>query len=110
MELIKKYKDADDVAFVAIQTVFEGFDANTPEKAWACGKKYGLKIPIGHDGENGVRSKIMQGYQTRGTPWSIVIDRAGVVRANNFHFEFEEACTLIDALRQEKKEGGASAK
>lgn len=103
-KLVTHYKDADDVAFVAIQTVFEGFQQNTPEKAWACAKKYDLEIPFGHAGPEGARAAMMSRYGMRGTPWAAVIDAKGIVRANDFFIPPEKAITLIDRLRKEAKE------
>lgn len=101
-ELVGRYKDADDVAFVAVQTVFEGFQANTPEKAWLCAKKYGLTIPFGHDGREGAPSRLVASYRTGGTPWMVILDKQGVVRANTYVMDTEDAAALIEALRKEE--------
>ena len=57
------------VVFLAIQTVFEGYDSNTFDKMVETQKKYALKIPFGHDAGDAGKSiaKIMTNYQTRGT-------------------------------------------
>ncbi len=97
--LIGEYRDADDVAFVAVQTVFEGYSTNTPGRAWDTAREYALEIPVGHDGSDGRRSSIMQRYRTGGTPWVIIIDKQGRVRYNDFHIGLAKAHTMIDALR-----------
>ena len=98
-QLIKEYDTADDVSFVAIQTVFEGFSTNTPERAWETARDYELDIPFGHDGTAGRRSILMQRYRTGGTPWVIIVDKQGTVRFNDFHIPLDRARALIDELR-----------
>ena len=98
--LVKRYARDDGVAFVAVQTVFEGFVQNTAERAWATAKRHKLDIPFGHSGSARARPKIMTGYRTRGTPWMIVIDREGKVRFSNFHIQTDQAVDLIDKLKK----------
>jgi len=99
--MIDKYTRADDVAFVAVQTVFEGYGTNTPAAARRTARQYDLKIPVGHDGSSGRRSVLMGRYRTGGTPWTVIIDKSGVVRFNDFHANVAAASTLIDRLRAE---------
>ncbi|MFB3139045.1 MAG: peroxiredoxin family protein, partial [Phycisphaerales bacterium] len=84
LQLISSYDDTDDVAFVAVQTTFEGFAANSAQRAWETARRYKLDIPIGHDGSAQKRSTLMQRYRTGGTPWVIIIDKQGIVRRNGF--------------------------
>ena len=98
-QLIKDYQSADDVSFVAVQTVFEGFSTNTAQRAWDTAREYGLDIPVGHDGSDGRRSTIMRRYRTGGTPWVIIIDKKGIVRFNDFHVPADRAHVIIDRLR-----------
>ncbi|MCH7597241.1 MAG: TlpA family protein disulfide reductase [Planctomycetes bacterium] len=97
-KMIERYKGQSAVAFVAVQTTFEGFSVNSAKVAETVGQQYGLKIPIGHTGSDGKRSGLMERYRTGGTPWIIVIDRDGVVRFNDFHLPLEEGAKLIDRL------------
>lgn len=99
--LSEQYADADDVAFVAVQTTFEGFSSNTAQRAKEMGERYELDIPIGHSGSNGRRSKLMQAYRTGGTPWTIVIDKQGIVRFNDFHLTPEQGTRMIERLRKQ---------
>ncbi len=99
-QLIKTYAGVDDVSFVAVQTVFEGFSTNTARRAWETAREYELDIPVGHDGTAGRRSLFMQRYRTGGTPWVVIIDKQGIVRFNGFHIRAERARTLIDELRR----------
>ncbi len=98
----KRYEKADDVAFVAIQTVFEGFGSNPPKRVKEMAKRYDFTIPMGHSGKRNEKSLLMKNYRTGGTPWVIIIDKKGVVRYNDFHISPEAAEELIDKLRQEK--------
>ena len=98
--MIDRYKDADDVAFVAVQTVFEGFSTNTADRAWETARGYKLTVPVGHSGTDNRRSVLMQRYRTGGTPWVVIIDKQGVVRFNDFRITPDRAQKIIDELRQ----------
>lgn len=93
------YEGDDKVAFVAIQTVFEGFSANPPSKVSEMAKRYGFSFPMGHSGSKGKRSVLMRNYRTGGTPWTIIIDQEGLVRYNDYHIKPEQAVKLIDSLK-----------
>ncbi len=97
-KLIASYKNNKDVEFVAVQTTFEGYHTNTFESAQRTAKQYELNIPIGHSGTAGKRSQLMRDYRTGGTPWTIIIDQAGVVQYNDFHIKVAQATDLIDKL------------
>lgn len=92
-KMVEALKDNDNVAFLAIQTVFEGYHENTYEKMLETQKKYGLKIPFGHDaGDDGKsRSNFMKNYQTGGTPWFIFIDQNNEVVFAGFHINADAA-------------------
>lgn len=93
----ERFKDEPAVEFVAIQTVFEGFEVNTLDRAREIATQYDLQIPIGHDaGLNGLRSAVMTHYHTGGTPWTIIIDRDRVVRFNDFHIKPQSAIEMIE--------------
>ena len=70
-KMVEALKSNESVAFLAVQTVFEGHDSNTFEKMVETQKQYNLMIPFGHDaGDDGKSiSNIMKNYQTGGTPW-----------------------------------------
>ncbi len=97
-KLIDHYENNDEVAFVAVQTVFEGFGTNTVEAAKSTANRYALTIPVGHSGSPAKRSAVMQRYRTGGTPWTVVIGRDGVVQYNDFHIQPRQAIALIDRL------------
>ncbi len=98
--MVERFKDAEDVAFVAVQTVFEGFSTNTADRAWETAREYKLTIPVGHSGKDNRRSVLMQRYRTGGTPWVVIIDKHGVVRFNAFRITPDRAQKMIDELRQ----------
>jgi thiol-disulfide isomerase/thioredoxin len=102
---LKKMVDAlegnDKVAFLAIQTVFEGYEENTYEKIIETQRRYDLKIPFGHDaGDDGKsRSNVMANYQTGGTPWFILIDRHDAVVFADFHLNVDGAIQFLKELK-----------
>jgi len=98
---INNFKGEKDVSFVAVQTVFEGASVNTPARAWSTAKKYDLKIPVGHSGDEKTSPPLMRNYRTGGTPWTIIIGRNGKVRYNDFHIEPAAAIKLIEGLLKE---------
>lgn len=95
--VMSRFADNNDVAFVAIQTVFEGFSSNTFEHAKEAAKKYKLTIPIGQSGEDGVRSPVMGRYRSGGTPWVVIVDGDGTVHYNDFRVQIDQAEKLIRA-------------
>ncbi|WP_246160915.1 peroxiredoxin family protein [Maribacter flavus] len=101
---LKKMVDAlegnDKVAFLAVQTVFEGHHANTYEKMIETQKQYDLKIPFAHDaGDDGEsRSNIMTNYRTGGTPWFILIDQNNNVVFADFHLNADAAIQVLKSV------------
>ena len=105
-KMVEKCDGDDEVAVVAVQTVFEGSHTNTAENGLKCAKKFGLKIPFGFGGSKEVRSEIMRAYQTRGTPWTIVIGPKGIVHHSDFRGTEEKMTGLIDKLKKDAKPAG----
>lgn len=98
---IEMFHDATDVSFIAVQTVFEGFEVNTSAKAQETAERYQLIIPVGHDtGPDNSGSVLMRRYRTGGTPWTVVIGKDGFVHFNDFHASTGPICQLIDLLRR----------
>jgi len=96
------FKDDKEVQCLTVQTVFEGFHTNTSQKALAMAKKYDLSgIPVGHSGNRNKRSEIMANFNTRGTPWTIIIGKDGIVKYNSFHIQPSAAIKLIDELKKQ---------
>ena len=99
---LKKISDEfnanDDIAFFVIQTVFEGFTTNTEDKIADTRKKYDLDLPFAHDDGGGKGSALMRDYQTRGTPWHIIIDKQGRVVFCGFHVDPEKTIASLKQL------------
>jgi len=99
---LKKMKqEFPEVNFIAIQTVFEGFSTNTKKRAITAVNSFGLDIPIGHDGTAGKPSPLMRRYRAGGTPWTVIIDKKGVVRFNGFRLTVEQGKELLMMLEVE---------
>lgn len=98
----KRFHDDDDVVFIAVQTVFEGFGTNTAEAALEDVEEFGLDIPMGHDaGPDNRHSTLMTRYRSGGTPWTVIIDPEGIVQFNGFRIQAKEATALIDRLLEQ---------
>lgn len=100
-KLVKHYEKDSEVQFAAVQTVFEGFGANTVARGHTCARKFDLEIPFGHSGKRGEVSRLMQRYRTGGTPWTIIIGKGRKVRFNDFRIDRAQAIRLIDRLKGE---------
>jgi len=99
------YMRDEDVKFIAIQTVFEGWATNTPERWKGVANKFGLQdLPFAHSGSEHQRSQVMIDYKSRGTPWTIIIGKDGKVKFNAFHIKPQSAIALIDKLKNEAVE------
>ena len=100
-KMVKALDGNRKVTFLAIQTVFEGFEANTYEKMVETQKQYDLKIPFGHDaGDDGrSRSNIMTNYRIGGTPWFIFIDKHNNVVFADFHINVEAAIKFLKEIQ-----------
>lgn len=91
----------DKVVFLAIQTVFEGYEINTFDKMLATQKQYDLKIPFGHDAgkDDKSQSNILTNYKTGGTPWIIFIDTHNNVVYSDFHLYTSSAIDFLETIR-----------
>lgn len=98
--LTDKYSEDDSVAFVAIQTTFEGYHTNTDDKLAAMAKRYELSIPFGQSAGDSGTPEIMRSYRTGGTPWVVIIDREGRVQFNDYHVKPAQAEKIIDRLKK----------
>lgn len=100
-KMVDALEDNDAIVFMAIQTVFEGFETNTYDKMLETQKQYELKIPFGHDGGDYDQStsNIMKNYQTGGTPWFIFIDQYDNVVFADFHLNEDAAIEFLKTLR-----------
>lgn len=99
-KMVKTLKGNENVAFLAIQTVFEGHEENTFDKIIETQKQYDLKIPFGHDaGDDGKSiSNVMKNYQTGGTPWFLFIDKHDNVVFSDFHLNPDAAIEVLKTV------------
>lgn len=99
MSAVKSRFDATQVSFVAIQTVFEGHEVNTAERATSSVAEHSLDIPVGHDpGVDGGRPNIMKNYRTGGTPWTVIVGPERRVCFDGFQIDPNAAGALIGQL------------
>jgi thiol-disulfide isomerase/thioredoxin len=104
-QVMSRFKGDTDVAFVAVQTVFEGFGRNTFDRVKEIAQRYDLDIPIGHSGQAGRASELTRRYRSGGTPWTVIIDRNGIVRFNAFKVVPDQAERLMRTLRARPASG-----
>ena len=75
----------DQVAVIGLHTVFEHHAAMTPVSLAAFIEGYRITFPVGVDAPGtGSSPKTMSAYQLRGTPSTVLIDKAGRLRRNHF--------------------------
>lgn len=100
-KMVDALKENDKVTFLAIQTVFEGHNANTYDKIVETQKQYSLKIPFGHDaGDDGKStSNIMKNYLTGGTPWFIFINKHNHIVFADFHLIEAVAIEFLKTIK-----------
>lgn len=100
-KMVEALEGHDNIIFIAVQTVFEGFEENTFEKLRETQTKYNLKIPFGHDaGDDGKSaSNIMKNYRTGGTPWFLFIDTRDNVVFSDFHLNSDAAIEFLKTLK-----------
>lgn len=99
-KMVDALKENKNVAFLAIQTVFEGHQANTYEKMVETQKQYDLKIPFGHDAgdDDKSTSNIMKNFRTGGTPWFIFIDKKDNIVFADFHLNENAAIEFLKSM------------
>lgn len=96
--LVDRYRDEDGIVFIAVQTAFEGFLDNTPDKLAVAAKKFELEIPFGHYTKVPGFPGVSGAYKPGGTPWWVIIDREGLVEYNGFILNEEEAIKGFDKM------------
>lgn len=98
-KLQQQFADDEDVAFVVVQTTFEGHEQNGVDKLLPTAERYGLKIPFGQSAGNTGTPDIMYKYRTGGTPWVVLIDKQGKVVFNDFHIDPTGAAEAIKQFK-----------
>ena len=99
-KMVEALKENETIVFLAIQTVFEGYEVNTYGKMIETQKQYNLKIPFGHDAgdDDKSTSNIMKNYRTGGTPWFIFIDNHDTIVFADFHLNENAAIEFLKTL------------
>ena len=108
-QLADHYADDKAVAVVVVQTAFTAFGQNNADAVPEMAQKHGLKVPFGHCGDQGKPPLLLVRYKARGTPWVLVIDRAGKIRKSGNFFPPDELIQLIEQLKGEEGAGGEPA-
>ena len=100
MAAVRESVDTSQVAFVTVQTVFEGHNVNTVDRAVPSATEHGLgDIPIGHDpGVAGGPPDLMRSYQSGGTPWTVIIGPERRVCFNGFQITPLAATSIVGQL------------
>jgi AhpC/TSA family len=91
----------EDVAVIGLHTVFEHHEAQgTPQALAAFLHEYRISFPVGIDAQSGEGiPQTMRLYQMQGTPTTILIDRAGMLRLQTFgHLDDLRLGAAIQAL------------
>lgn len=102
-DLAKEVKSGQ-IAFVSIHTVFEGHGYQTPERLKRFIRKKKILHPVGIDRhvDGSHVPETMRRYRTRGTPEMAIIDKAGMIRLQEFgHFDPARGESLIRRLLAE---------
>jgi peptide-methionine (R)-S-oxide reductase len=99
MSTVKEHLEAtgqaEKVKFIAIQTVFEGHDANTAHAAVDSLARHRLTdVALGHD--SGHPPTVMADYRTGGTPWTVIIGPDRTVLSDGFQIDANAAIELIE--------------
>ncbi len=101
-KVMEYFSEESEVVFVAVQTTFEGHASNTPDRALESVEEYDLVLPVGHvEGTHGETPSFMRRYRTGGTPWTVIIDRRGRVRFNDFSIGADRAVVIVKNLLEE---------
>ena len=103
-KVTKAYENENRVKFIAVQTVFEGYEINSRDKLRKNQLEWSLKIPMAHAAGNPKTHEIptiMKNYRSGGTPWTVLIDPNGTVVYNHFHIEPSRATAMINQLLTE---------
>ena len=102
---MRAFKNEIQVKFLAVQTVFEGYDYNSRDKLHKNQLEWDLNIPMAHAAGNPQNHQIpaiMKKYRSGGTPWTVLIDPKGKVVYNHFHIEPPQATAIINQLLRNK--------
>ena len=94
------FNDSPYFVAVGVQTTFEGYFTNTPDKMREIQERYDLPIFMGFDAgdsDTGKRPTTMTNYRTGGTPWVVLISPEGRVLYNDFGIDGNRAISYLSA-------------
>ena len=97
-KIVNEFSGEERFVPVAVQTVFEGFAVNTPDRVREMQLRYELPIYMGHDtgsNKSGGHPNTMVAYRTGGTPWQVLIDPGGTVVFNGFHVDADNLIAYV---------------
>ena len=108
-KLEDRFAGAQDVVIFHVQTVFEGHGTNTPKRGHQKASEHKINVPVGYDAsvDGDTSSLILGQFGTGGTPWTIIIDKRGVVQVNEVTpGDVDRLAGTIERLRKEEVEAG----
>ncbi|MEM6278275.1 MAG: hypothetical protein AAF733_02275 [Verrucomicrobiota bacterium] len=97
-QLVDEFEGEEGISFLAIQTPFEDYASNSELQLKPVAEKHDLSIPFGHLAKTAGIHNINEAFETGGTPWWIVIDRAGTVVFNDYTMAPEIAAANLRKL------------
>jgi hypothetical protein len=102
-KLEAKYQDNQDVQLIYMQTTFELASMNTWEEAKEEAESWNVLAPVAQDALDPKTEDpmTMRAFGSRGTPWTVVIDRENNVRYSGLTPSYEYLDAFIAALLAE---------
>ena len=98
-KFVAAFENNPQVAAVAVQTVFEGFQTNSKEAVRELQLRYKLPITMGHDPGTELTDHMplsMINYRTGGTPWLVLVAPNGQVVMNDFHVDSDALIDFVE--------------
>jgi thiol-disulfide isomerase/thioredoxin len=110
----QKYADRSDVMLVSVHSVFEGYEAQTPELLKVFVKDKGIRHPVCIDAypAPGAETPVtMEAFDAGGTPHVAIVDKQGLLRFSHFgRFDPKTVEFFIGRLADEKGVGTSTVK
>jgi thiol-disulfide isomerase/thioredoxin len=104
------YGGRDDVVVVAIHSVFEGHDQQTPERLRQFVRERNIRYPVGIDtysADDRIVPMTFKSFHAIGSPHVFIVDKEGKIRFSHFgQFEPLPAEAFIERLLKETKSQG----
>ena len=85
--------------FAVVHTAFDDDPRNSKDRIREMQLRYKINVPFGHDPKVGQSyPTVMQDYKTRGTPFFIVIDPAGIIAFADFSLDADKLIQAFDKV------------